>query len=47
VTTERLAGFGEAFAVLRLFLAAVLDARRLAFLTGFFDFWGMPRSRTK
>jgi hypothetical protein len=34
-------------AALRLLLADALDASVLAFLTGFFDLWGMPRSRTK
>jgi len=39
--TERLAAFGATLAALRLLLAGVLDARRTAFLTGFFDFWGI------
>ena len=41
-TAERLAAISGGLAVARLLLAGARSARMLAFLMGFFDFWGMP-----
>ena len=42
---ERMTALGGSGAGLRLGVTRALEARILAFLEGFFDFWGMPRSR--